>query len=309
MDASISYIDRLLDTEKLSENQIKEILDFQDKSGVFPLINAESAPNDAKKDYILIPSHKLSAVLMREYVDGNLKIEKNLIKALFSASQLGFFGHGYDAITVQNMLMKTYINCKLSAFLNTHYSLVPEFTAKVFDILARMHQKLVLRDTKGFWETDYKNDYEQITRSISMNDKYYVAYGSNMNATQMHQRCADSQLVGTAYLEDWQLTMPFFANIEPKIGAKTPVVIWKISPSDESSLDGYEGFPLCYEKKYVFVDVAGKKEAALVYLMTNQYKKSNKKARFGYEDEIIKAYVDQGFSEDEYKPIRTRVNS
>ena len=44
-------------------------------------------------------------------------------------------------------------------------------------------------------------------------------------------------------------------TIEPEIGANVPVAIWEITPTDELSLDRYEGYPTFYYKYNYTLDV------------------------------------------------------
>ena len=71
--------------------------------------------------------------------------------------------------------------------------------------------------------------------------KMYVAYGSNMNVEQMSRRCPDAKVFGTGLLHGYKIVFRGrsngVANIEPAEGSTVPVVLWKISPSDEKALD------------------------------------------------------------------------
>lgn len=134
----------------------------------------------------------------------------------------------------------------------------------------------------------------------------YIAYGSNMDRSQMIYRCPNAICVGTTYIEDWKLTMPFYANIEPQNGARTPALIWQITESDLNLLDGYEGYPNRYDRTDINISINGNIVSAIAYVMTPEYKVSNKKAREGYEDQIRRAYVNEGFLEDEFSPCYVR---
>ncbi len=138
------------------------------------------------------------------------------------------------------------------------------------------------------------------------NKKMYIAYGSNMDCSQMLSRCPNAVRIGTTYIENWQLTMPFYANIEPQNGARTPALIWQITKEDELLLDGYEGYPNSYEKTEIEISINGNKVNAMAYVMTSKYKLSDKKAREGYEDQIRRAYVNAGFLEEEFSPSYVR---
>lgn len=61
-------------------------------------------------------------------------------------------------------------------------------------------------------------------------DKFYVAYGSNLNVKQMTMRCPTAMIAGTATLEDWELLFKgsktgSYLTIEPQVGCQTPVAV------------------------------------------------------------------------------------
>lgn len=104
-------------------------------------------------------------------------------------------------------------------------------------------------------------------------EKYYIAYGSNLNYIQMMIRCPKAKIAGTATLEGWELLFKgsktgAYLTIEPKEGSKVPVAIWKITEEHERALDIYEGFPNFYYKKEIEVTMSsGRKIKAFAYIM------------------------------------------
>ena len=139
------------------------------------------------------------------------------------------------------------------------------------------------------------------------NTLLYVAYGSNMNREQMLYRCPNAVEICGTYIEGWQLTMPFYANIEPQPGSRTPAIIWKINKDDELALDSYEGYPNLYGKADIIVAVNGSPISAMAYIMADEYKnRSDLKAWNGYEEMIVRAYKAAGFQESEYAPRRVQ---
>ena len=95
-----------------------------------------------------------------------------------------------------------------------------------------------------------------------MEKRYYIAYGSNLNVRQMKMRCPNAAIIGTATLDGWELLFKgsktgSYLTIEKKNGGKVPVVIWEVTPTDERSLDRYEGFPNFYYKKEIKVTCKG----------------------------------------------------
>ena len=93
-----------------------------------------------------------------------------------------------------------------------------------------------------------------------MNERYTLAYGSNLSVDQMLHRCPDAVYVGTAELKNYRLLFKgsgsgYYLTVEPKRGRTVPVVVWKISEKDEKTLDAYEGFPRFYQKEELDVEV------------------------------------------------------
>lgn len=110
------------------------------------------------------------------------------------------------------------------------------------------------------------------------NGKFYIAYGSNMNKTQMARRCPHAIVVGTAIINDYELLFrghehSAVATIEPKKGSRVPVAVWFITPTDERSLDVYEGYPHLYIKQDFEIIVHGNRITAMAYIMTPGRKK------------------------------------
>ena len=113
----------------------------------------------------------------------------------------------------------------------------------------------------------------------------YIAYGSNMSVEQMAYRCPHAKIVGTAVLKDWRLVFRFHADIEPCKGAEVPVLVWKISKSDEKQLDKYEGFPKYYVKKYL--------PEGMVYVIADGYEYASPSE--SYLNVLIESYKRFGF--------------
>lgn len=105
-----------------------------------------------------------------------------------------------------------------------------------------------------------------------MKQKYYLAYGSNLNLEQMAQRCKNAKIAGTAELSGYRLLFRgrphnAHATIERSEGGNVPVLLWKVSVRDEGCLDLYEGFPRYYGKVNLPVELDGKTVTAMAYVM------------------------------------------
>lgn len=127
-----------------------------------------------------------------------------------------------------------------------------------------------------------------------MNQRLYVAYGSNLNLRQMAMRCPTAKPVGTGAIDDYELQfkgMPHgaFATIGEKAGAYVPVAVWSLRPKDEKELDSYEGYPSHYHKDDLTVLMDnGSQISAMVYIM-------NHKMQFGIPSQRYYNTVYEGY--------------
>ena len=60
-------------------------------------------------------------------------------------------------------------------------------------------------------------------------DRFYIAYGSNLNIEQMARRCPTAEIVGTAFLRNWRLMFrgknTAVATVEKHDGSQVPVYV------------------------------------------------------------------------------------
>ena len=97
--------------------------------------------------------------------------------------------------------------------------------------------------------------------------RYYIAYGSNTNRTQMWRRCPDAKAIGRIMLDNARLVFRVHADLIYEPGHKAPAVLWRISERDERSLDAAEGIHNGSYSKF-HVDYRGKK--CVLYLMNGR---------------------------------------
>lgn len=128
-------------------------------------------------------------------------------------------------------------------------------------------------------------------------ERYYVAYGSNLNIEQMEYRCPTAEVYASGMLNNWELIFRgsktgAYATIRRKRGSMVPVVIWKIKEQDERHLDIYEGFPTFYTKLNVMVDLPDGKKKGMVYVMNKSAKPGRPSNR--YVQTVAQGYLDNG---------------
>jgi AIG2-like family. len=129
------------------------------------------------------------------------------------------------------------------------------------------------------------------------NNKIYLAYGSNLDITQMAQRCPEADILGKTELQGFDLKFRgvdgyAVATVEPGVGS-VPALLWTISPSDEARLDHYEGAPYLYRKETMTVELDGKPIEAMVYIMNDGRDLGAPSQQ--YLNGIRNGYLDAGF--------------
>lgn len=127
-----------------------------------------------------------------------------------------------------------------------------------------------------------------------MKRKIYGAYGSNINLQQMAYRCPNATPLTTGTLKGYELTFRRggYANIEPKDGARVPLLLWEISDKCEHSLDRYEGYPTFYTKQTVEVETDSGVFETMVYVMTDESRGGYQLPRTEYYYGIRDGYMD-----------------
>ena len=104
----------------------------------------------------------------------------------------------------------------------------------------------------------------------------YAAYGSNMDPSQMRERCPHSPGSGTGWLEGWRLTFGgedlgwegSLATIVEAPGGRVYVSLYDVTPLDERVLDAWEGADNgLYRKVRVRVATLEGDAVAWVYLL------------------------------------------
>ncbi len=85
---------------------------------------------------------------------------------------------------------------------------------------------------------------------------FYFAYGSNLDPTQMQNRCPDSHPLSPAWLPNHRLAFTRYssawqcgvADIVATPNSQVWGLLYQISPADLKNLDHYEGYPNAYTR-------------------------------------------------------------
>ena len=127
----------------------------------------------------------------------------------------------------------------------------------------------------------------------------YIAYGSNLNKTQMKTRCPSAKVVGSTTLPGYSLAFRrSVATIIHDPRGKCPVGLWELGDDDFESMDGYEGHHGhpgfdSYHKYSMRVNLPGGGTAIGIIYTINPVENNNiVEPRNGYLETIAKGYDD-----------------
>lgn len=127
-------------------------------------------------------------------------------------------------------------------------------------------------------------------------ERFYIAYGSNLNQEQMAGRCPTAEIVGTAVLRNFCLRFRGVATVEREKGGWVPVLVWKLQPEDEIALDRYEGWPHLYRKETLRITVNGRRVSAMIYIMNEHCRPYGAPSQH-YLNTIMEGYKSAGFDQ------------
>ena len=105
---------------------------------------------------------------------------------------------------------------------------------------------------------------------------FYAAYGSNMDPTQMLQRCPSSPSAGTGWLHGWRLTFGgedlgwegALATVVPEAESSVFVVLYDVSAPDEHTIDSWAGADLgLYAKVRLRIETEDSSVLAWLYAL------------------------------------------
>ncbi len=104
----------------------------------------------------------------------------------------------------------------------------------------------------------------------------YAAYGSNLDPSQMAERCPHSPLRGTGWLTGWRLTFGgegwdgALPTVVEEIDSQVFVAIFDVTTGDESALDEWESATTeLYRKVRLRVATLEGEQTAWVYVLND----------------------------------------
>ena len=117
----------------------------------------------------------------------------------------------------------------------------------------------------------------------------YAAYGTNMDAAQMLERCPHSPSRGSGWLQGWRLTFGgeefgwegALATVVEDVGSRVFVMLYDVPSQDESELDRWERADAgLYQKIRVRVQTLEGDQLAWLYVLSQGYEGGLPSARY-----------------------------
>jgi len=132
----------------------------------------------------------------------------------------------------------------------------------------------------------------------------YFAFGSNLVARQMRERCPSSRPVSRARLDGWRIAFGghsgswdgAVADVVREAGAWVDGVLYELSAADVYALDAFEGHPYAYLRRQLAVATPrGRRVKAFVYAQTGLAMFTSRVSRVYYK-RMYDAYRRLGFN-------------
>lgn len=285
----------LKNVANLSRDDYKALCEYQDEDGGFKIVTDRSLHGEEALDLYFKPSYYATLILINVRILNIYPVDINKIAtALDFCSINNLLGHGYDALKEQIANIKLFCENNILQFM----SMYPNLSKNFYELVNNIKKSYEIMIKEGHTYSDWGvNCYDEMSEVISLMNptRYYLAYGSNLNKSQMMSRCPNAKCAGTSVIKGYRLAFDLYLTIKKDALKEVPVGIWEINEDDERALDRYEGFPNIYRKEYIKVDVNGLQKLCLVYIMNNVLNRMGVNPTKEYILRCEKGYKDFGF--------------
>lgn len=287
------------------------------QDGLWSVCDAKNIPAGQTFDFAYRPTCLVTAILIHwvmkdpsHLLDGQYHTALTL--GLRAASRRQYDGdeQGFEPGFLD--VYKIYHRCGVYDFLLMYPKLSPEFSAFWLQAVR------LLLNTKleaSFWtisveDAETANTLSRETRELHADfvermphspdsaRLFFLSYGTDMNLEYMKRRCEDAVILGTTTIEGYRLAFrrsrsSYYASLDHREGARTPAMLWALTPKDMQALELYEGVPHCYRKREVSVRYHDTTIKATVFLLPESNPMGPPTAK--YEQLIRKSYDYLGF--------------
>ena len=115
-----------------------------------------------------------------------------------------------------------------------------------------------------------------LSNSVTDNREVCFAFGSNLDADQLHRRCPSARILSVGRVDHHKLCFAGHsarrgggvATLRPSMAASTPGVLFDVDARDLAALDRFEGHPFRYQRRRTMVLLPdGSERPAWVYVL------------------------------------------
>ena len=179
--------------------KIGQRLPAHDDRLFWSLTDPMGMPGDARCEFVYQPTYLVAQILVNAVVRYPNLLEtqglrKLLHQTLNACTARGLIGHGYDGVAVMYENVRMFLEAGWRWFRYTEVS--PDF----HDLFKKCTEQLERDYSTGHhefgWGEDLKAKQEEIIKlmatipcPIARDERYYIAYGSNMSIPRMLKRC------------------------------------------------------------------------------------------------------------------------
>ena len=119
-------------------------------------------------------------------------------------------------------------------------------------------------------------------------NRFYFAYGSNMNPERIRERIPQARLVGPAFILGWRLKERLYADIERCPSGCVSGVLYLLTQTEILRLDAYEGYPRTYGCVELDAMLGPEhKVSAFTYVMTEAARREREGKRYPEDYRLI----------------------
>ena len=252
------------------QDNLRDILKFQDTDGSFKLVDSFRIESDARVDFCYMPTYLCTAILMKALMYGGSGMVASVKEALATALKVccgrGLTGHGYDSFRGKVEALKIFMKAGLREFLLMYPDLSRVFTDMIVEISTEFADREAHEDYLAGWGADFTAEIKAINAYLSTYTVF--VYGTLLQGEKNHDfYLSESNYSGKAHITGFDMyDIGCFPGIVPG-DSMVKGELYVISKDTLSELDYLEGEGSLYVRRCVpAMAENGETSFSLVYI-------------------------------------------